>query len=111
MVQINYEKFCSDSKKITHFFFGYNISSVLTGVLSVTKFFQIMQLITSSQFNINHFDWLNFCHSDQNFGHLEHTRAHTGLVRRFFFVFQFFKEKIIFRSDVHDFIVDRVPTS
>ena len=46
---------------------------ILSGVLGVTKIFQMMQPITRPQFNITHFDWSNFCRSDQNFGHSEHT--------------------------------------
>ena len=53
--------------------FGLRILDQNWGVLGVTKIFRIMQLITSCQFDIIHFDWLNFCHSDQNFGHSEHT--------------------------------------
>ena len=41
--------------------FIWNVSDVLadgnSGVLGVTKIFQMMQPITRSQFNIIHFDW------------------------------------------------------
>ena len=65
--------------------FGLRILDQNWGVLGVTKIFRIMQLITSCQFDIIHFDRLNFCHSDQNFGHSEHTLKLTKFFPHFIF--------------------------
>jgi hypothetical protein len=61
--------FCSGGLAIEHVEY-----KKYSGVLGVTKIFQMIQPITSSQFNIIYFDWSNFCRSDQNCGHSEHTQ-------------------------------------